>query len=100
MYMQNGSTEGVFLFGRRFEDKWTVSTAERQLTYPEDSPKVGTNTYAEDGSSGGEGGFNTVGGSGAICFYASICIFEQLWRLYKSEHNLKTMLRLRLLVHT
>ena len=49
---------------------------------------------------GGEGGFNTVGGSGAICFYASICIFEQLWRLYKSEHNLKTMLRLRLLVHT
>ena len=49
---------------------------------------------------GGEGNFNTVGGSGAICFCASICIFKQLGRLYKSEHNLKTMLRLMLLVHT
>ena len=39
-----------FLFGKWFEDiKWTVSTAERQLTYLEDSPKD-NDTYVEDGS--------------------------------------------------
>ena len=33
------------LFIRKAVRKWTVSTAERQLTYPEDN-----DTYAEDGS--------------------------------------------------
>ena len=36
---------GRFLFGKWFD----VSTAERQLTYPEDSPQD-SNTYAEDSS--------------------------------------------------
>ena len=43
-------SQRALLFGKRFENiKWTVSTAERQLTYLEDSPKD-NNTYAEDGS--------------------------------------------------
>ena len=49
---------GCFLFGKWFEEiafssedafEWTVSTAERQLTYPEDSPQD-NNTYVEDSS--------------------------------------------------
>ena len=59
-----------------------VSTVERQLTYPEDSPKD-NDTCAEDSSAeddidiedcsgfdteggGGEGGFNTEGGGGRV----------------------------------
>ena len=75
-----------------------VSTVERQLTYPEDSPKD-NDTCAEDNSAEDDvdiedcSGFNTEGGGGrvvsirwavmertvvepeneAICFYAGIC---------------------------
>ena len=46
------------MFGKWFEEtafssedafEWTVSTAERQLTYPEDSPQD-NNTYVVDSS--------------------------------------------------
>ena len=49
---------GRFLFGKWFEEtafssedafEWTVSTVERQLTYPEDSPQD-NNTYVVDSS--------------------------------------------------
>ena len=44
---------------------WTVSTAQRQLTYPEDSPKD-NDTYAEDGSA--EDDIDTEDGSGRARF--------------------------------
>ena len=57
---------GPFLFGKRFKNiKWTVSTVERQLTYPEDNPK-GNNAYTKDGSA--EDDINMEDGSGKARF--------------------------------
>ena len=66
------------MFGKRFENiKWTVSTAERQLTYPEDNPK-GHDAYAEDGSA--EDDIDTEDGSGRAQFRYGSHYFHMIQR--------------------